>query len=115
MLGCPWLSSELKKSTVVDESLSVLINPMFCYENTFNYSREIYERFNLWEQTLWQKCTYWQNKKFDHTKIWHKTVCIWPKVLGKVIGLPDKQVLENVKESFPPKIEAQLIDIEENM
>ena len=32
------LSSDLKRSTVADESLSVSINPMFCYENTFNYS-----------------------------------------------------------------------------
>ena len=38
--SCVGLSSDLKKSTVVDESLSVSINPMFCYENTFNYSME---------------------------------------------------------------------------
>ena len=32
------LSSDLKKSTGVDESLSVSINQMFCYENILNYS-----------------------------------------------------------------------------
>ena len=34
MLG---LSSDLKMSTVEDESLSVSICQMFCYENAFNY------------------------------------------------------------------------------
>ena len=32
------LSSGLKKPIVIDESLSASINPMFCYDNTFNYS-----------------------------------------------------------------------------
>ena len=33
------LSPDLKKSTVVDKSLSVF-KPMFCYENAFNYYME---------------------------------------------------------------------------
>ena len=40
-IGCSYvgLPSDLQKSTVVDESLSVF-KLMFCYENTFNYYME---------------------------------------------------------------------------
>ena len=40
--------SELKKSIVVDESLSVF-KPMFCYENTFNYYNCLWPLLLNWE------------------------------------------------------------------
>ena len=48
------LSSDLKKSTVVDESLSVSINPMFCYKNSFNYSMESQQNEKSTQETSHQ-------------------------------------------------------------
>ena len=64
------LSSDLKKSTVVDENLSVSINPNFCYENTFNYSMKVnrmrnlhkYIQENYGREAMWElwKCEKWE-------------------------------------------------------
>ena len=51
--GYVGLSSDLKKFTVVDESLFVSINPMFCYENTFKYSMKCQQNEKL-TQILYQ-------------------------------------------------------------
>ena len=46
--------------------------------------------------------------KFNHTKHDMEQFTYNLKVLGKMIGLSNKQVLEHFKEALPPKIEAQL-------
>ena len=35
------------------------------------------------------------------------------KVTGKMIGMSDEKNLQHLKESFPPEIEAQLLEIED--
>ena len=48
------LPSDLKKSVVLKESLSVSINSMFCYENTFNYSQQNEKSTQVNARKLWK-------------------------------------------------------------
>ena len=54
---------------------------------------------------------YWQDMKFDHNKHDVEQFAYDLKVLGKMLGMSDEQLLENFKEAFPFKIEVVLLEI----
>ena len=51
--------------------------------------------------------------KIIHTKHDLEQFAYAIKDVGKIIGMSDEKVLEHFKEVFPPKIEAQLIEIDD--
>ena len=51
--------------------------------------------------------------KFYHNKKDAKHSEYHLKVLGKMIGISDEQVLEHFEKDFPSKIKAQLLEIED--
>ena len=48
--------------------------------------------------------------KFDHSKHDVEKFAYDLRVLGKMIGITDKQVLKHSREAFPPKFESQLLE-----
>ena len=49
--------------------------------------------------------------KFHHTKHEIEQFACDLKILGKMIDMSDEHILEHFKESFPPKLELQLLEI----
>ena len=41
-----------------------------------------------------------------------RSICLQPTCIIKMIDILDEQILEHFKESFPPKIESQLLKID---
>ena len=50
--------------------------------------------------------------KFDHTKHNIEELAYYLRVLGNSISMSDDQILKHFKESFPPKIYSQLLEID---
>ena len=72
--------------------------------------RNTFEKINNFSrQTLGEQYTYWHNMKFNHNKQNVEQFVYALKVLGKMTGMSDKQILEHLNELFPPKTEVQVL------
>ena len=71
------------------------------------------KRFNSWVQTLCKQKTDWQNVKFDHNNCDIQQFTYYLIALSHIVGMSDKQVIQHFKKALPPKVEAQLLEIDD--